>query len=56
MSALSKARELAARTVHIKMHPTARTLPERHEVLRVLERYGEVTLFRPYKVSMIAST
>jgi len=41
---------LARRTVHIKMHPTARTFNERREVLRVLERFGEVTMFRSYKV------
>ncbi|KIN05772.1 hypothetical protein OIDMADRAFT_97786, partial [Oidiodendron maius Zn] len=40
---------LARRTVHIKMHPTARTFSERREVLRVLERFGEVTMFRSYK-------
>jgi hypothetical protein len=41
---------LAGRTVHIKMHPTARTFSERREALRVLERFGEVTMFRSYKV------
>lgn len=41
---------LTRRTVHVKMHPTARTFNERREVLRVLERFGEVTMFRSYKV------
>jgi hypothetical protein len=41
---------LARRTVHVKMNPTARTFSERREVLRVLERFGEVTIFRSYKV------
>jgi len=41
---------LARRSVHVKMHPTARTFSERREVLRVLERFGEVTIFRSYKV------
>jgi hypothetical protein len=42
---------LARRTVHVRMQPTARTFSERREVLRVLEDFGEVTMFRSYKVS-----
>jgi hypothetical protein len=41
---------LAKRTVHVKMYPTARTFAERREVLRVLEQFGEVTMFRSLKV------
>lgn len=41
---------LARRTVHIKMQPSARTFSERREVLRVLQNFGEVTMFRSYKV------
>ncbi|KAG9246905.1 hypothetical protein BJ878DRAFT_415989 [Calycina marina] len=47
--ALSKAQRLAARTVHIKMYPSARNFQERREVLRVLERFGEVNIFRSLK-------
>jgi hypothetical protein len=46
----STAREVAKRTVHVKISPTARTFNERREVLRVLERFGEVTMFRSLKV------
>ncbi len=44
------ASSLSARTVYLKLHPTARTFAERREVLRVLERFGEVTMFKSYKV------
>ncbi|KAK6597821.1 hypothetical protein H4I96_08773 [Botrytis cinerea] len=37
------------RTVHVKIFPSARTFAERREVLRVLERFGEVTMFRSLK-------
>jgi len=43
------ARALTRRTVHVKMYPTATNLSERREVLRVLERFGEVTMFRSLK-------
>ena len=43
---------LAKRTVHVKMYPTARTFAERREVLRVLEQFGEVTMFRSLKVTI----
>ncbi|KAH8687780.1 hypothetical protein BGZ60DRAFT_363889 [Tricladium varicosporioides] len=43
------AHELANRSVHIKMYPTAQTFAERREVLRVLEQFGEVTMFRSLK-------
>jgi len=37
-------------TVHIKLYPTPTTFTERREVLRVLERFGEVAMFRSLKV------
>ncbi|MCJ1383532.1 hypothetical protein MMC17_006646 [Xylographa soralifera] len=37
------------RAVHIKIHPRPRTVTESREVLRVLERYGEVTMFKNLK-------
>ena len=54
-SMTSKARALAARTVHVKIYPTTRTFNERREVLRVLERFGEVTMFRSFKVGLTLS-
>lgn len=47
---IAVAKTLRARTVHIKLFPTPRSFPERREVLRVLERYGEVSMFRSLKV------
>lgn len=43
------ARALTARTVHLKLFPTPRTFPERMEVLRVIERFGEVAMFKSLK-------
>jgi hypothetical protein len=51
MAALTTATRLAARSVHIKIYPMARTLPERREVLRVLQRFGDVEVFMCLKVS-----
>ena len=41
---------LASRTVHVKIYPTVRSFAERREVLRVLEQFGEVAMFRSFKV------
>ncbi|CAG8953298.1 hypothetical protein HYFRA_00003505 [Hymenoscyphus fraxineus] len=46
-----RAFELAQRTVHIKMFPTASSFAERREVLRVMEQFGEVVMFRSHKYS-----
>ncbi|KAE9375164.1 hypothetical protein N431DRAFT_402495 [Stipitochalara longipes BDJ] len=40
---------LTARTVFLKLHPSARTFAERREVLRVMERFGEVSMFKSNK-------
>ncbi|CAD6442491.1 1e537c95-a35e-466a-8a0f-773a93266a80 [Sclerotinia trifoliorum] len=40
---------VANRTVHVKIFPSARTFAERREVLRVLERFGEVNMFKSLK-------
>lgn len=45
--------ELVSRTVHVKIYPTARTFSERTEVLRVLEKFGQVDYFRSLKVSFL---
>lgn len=49
MEPATAAVSLAARTVHMRIHPTPRTFSERREVLRVLEQFGEVTMFRSLK-------
>lgn len=46
---------LASKTVHVKIYPTTRTFAERREVLRVLEGFGEVTMFRSLKVCLLPS-
>ncbi|KAI9719317.1 MAG: hypothetical protein M1812_003647 [Candelaria pacifica] len=38
--------QVAGRAVHIKVHPRPRNLDECREILRVLERYGEVVMFK----------
>ncbi|KAH8808086.1 hypothetical protein F5884DRAFT_857635 [Xylogone sp. PMI_703] len=53
-AAESLARTLAARTVHVRMTPTAKTFSERREVLRVLERFGKVEFFKGLKYNMAA--
>jgi hypothetical protein len=47
---MASSRALTASTVHIKLFPTPRSFPEHREVLRVLERFGEVATFRSLKV------
>jgi len=47
---MSAFRDLAARSLHLKIHPTPRTILARREVLRVIERFGEVEMFRSLKV------
>ena len=46
----ARALDLARRTVHVKIYPTVRSFAERREVLRVLEQFGEVAMFRSFKV------
>ncbi|KAH7399843.1 hypothetical protein BKA64DRAFT_466433 [Cadophora sp. MPI-SDFR-AT-0126] len=43
------ARSLGLRTVHLKVLPTPRTFAEQSEVLRVIERFGEVSVFKSLK-------
>ena len=44
---------LANRTVHIRVYPRPRNLAESREILRVLEGYGEVVMFKHLKVSLL---
>lgn len=43
----------AGRAVHVKIHPQPHDLAESREVLRVLQRYGEVVMYKHLKVSTI---
>lgn len=38
--------------VHVKIHPRPRNLAESREVLRILQRYGEVAVYKHLKVSI----
>lgn len=49
-AAISSARAAAGQAVHIKIHPRPRTITESREILRVLQSYGEVTMFKNLKV------
>ena len=44
---------LTGNTVHIKIHPRPRNLAESREVLRVLQQYGEVVMYKHLKVSPV---
>ncbi|MCJ1281024.1 hypothetical protein MMC26_000342 [Xylographa opegraphella] len=48
-AAFPAVRSSVGRAVHIKIHPRPRTITESREVLRVLERYGEVIMFKHLK-------
>ncbi|KAI9872220.1 MAG: hypothetical protein M1830_001899 [Pleopsidium flavum] len=39
-------RQLAGRAVHIKIHPRPRNLYESRQILRILERFGEVVMYK----------
>ena len=40
----------AGRAVHVKIHPRPRNLSESREILRVLQQYGEVAMYKHLKV------
>ncbi|ESZ96862.1 hypothetical protein SBOR_2727 [Sclerotinia borealis F-4128] len=42
------------RTVHVKIYPSARTFAERREVLKVLEKFGQVTMLTSLKHHPVA--
>ena len=50
MATTRTASAVAGRAVHIKIHPRPRNLAESRQVVRVLERYGEVVMFKHLKV------
>ena len=41
---------VAGRAIHIKLFPRSRNIAESRQVLRVLERYGEVVMYKHLKV------
>lgn len=47
---------IQGQSVHIKIHPRPSNLTESREVLRVLQRYGEVTMYKHLKVKLILIT
>lgn len=49
-AAIFNARAVAGRAVHIKIHPRPRNITESREILRVLQSYGEVMMFKNLKV------
>lgn len=42
--------QTAGRAVHVKIHPRPLDLAESREVLRVLQQYGEVIMYKQLKV------
>lgn len=46
---------LASGAVHIRVYPRPRNLAESREILRVLEGYGEVVMYKHLKVSILHS-
>ena len=49
-SIASSLRSINAQAVHVKIHPRPRNLAESREVLRVLQQYGEVVMYKHLRV------
>ena len=45
----------AGRAVHVKIHPRPRNLSESREILRVLQQYGEVAMYKHLKVHSLVT-
>lgn len=45
----------AGRAVHVKIHPRPRNLSESREILRVLQQYGEVAMYKHLKVDSLVT-
>lgn len=43
--------QLANRALHLKIHPRPANLAESREVLRMLQTFGDVVMFKSLKVS-----
>lgn len=49
--AITRLQGVVKEAVHVKIHPRPRNLAESREVLRILQQYGEVTMYKHLKVS-----
>lgn len=49
-SSITSRSQIAGRAVHIKIHPRPGNISESRQILRVLERYGEVVMYKHLKV------
>ncbi|CAL3968539.1 hypothetical protein PZA11_004104 [Diplocarpon coronariae] len=49
MATSAAGKALNARTLHLKVYPTPNSFAERREVLRVVERFGELSMFKSRK-------
>lgn len=49
--AITRLKGVVKEAVHVKIYPRPRNLVESTEVLRVLQQYGEVAMFKHLKVS-----
>lgn len=50
MAAVRAGKELASRAVHIRIHPRPANMAEGRGVLRVLQRFGQVVVFKSLRV------
>lgn len=49
------ASEIARRTLHLKLYPSPKTFSHRREVLRMISKYGEVSMFSSFKYHIIGA-
>jgi hypothetical protein len=50
--AISNLQGVVQEAVHVKIHPRPRNLAESREVLRILQKYGEVAVYKHLKVGI----
>ena len=51
-NAISRLQGVIKEAVHVKIHPRPRNLAESREILRILQRYGEVAMYKHLKVGI----
>lgn len=49
--AITRLQGVIKEAVHVKIYPRPRNLAESREVLRILQQYGEVAMYKHLKVS-----
>lgn len=49
MTLLGLIRPISNRAVHLRLHPRVETLAESREILRLMQKYGRVEMFRNFK-------